>query len=256
MPRRNRCIVAGLPCHVTQRGVDRRETFSSNADRETYLRLLQQNLSDADAALLGWCLMTNHVHLILIPRQEDSLAVLLRRVHGRYAQYYNARHGRSGHLWQNRFFACALGPAHLWTALAYVDNNPVRAGLVNFAGAYHWSSAAAHLSAAEPSHLLDLEWWRRESEGIDWAATLAFESSDTAVLLRRCTYSGRPFGDGDFVKTLSERFDRHWTRGRPRKEPAAGTDPSRCASSLSSSLAEVSDKSRSSGSLFLVPSSP
>jgi putative transposase len=142
MPRRNRCIVSGLPCHVTQRGVDRRETFSEDADRRTYLGLLQQNLPDADVQLLGWCLMSNHVHLILIPGREDSLAVLLRRVHGRYAQYYNARHGRSGHLWQNRFFACALSRSHLWTALAYVDNNPVRAGLVNLAAEYSWSSAA------------------------------------------------------------------------------------------------------------------
>jgi REP element-mobilizing transposase RayT len=96
MPRRNRCIVPGVPCHVTQRGVDRRETFSANADRRTYLRLLRHNLGDAEASLPGWRLMTNHVHLILTPGREDSLAVLLRRLHGRYAQYYNARHARSG----------------------------------------------------------------------------------------------------------------------------------------------------------------
>ena len=74
--------------------------------------------------------MTNRVHLILTPVREDSLSVLLRRAHGRYAQCFNARRGRCGHLWQNRYFACPLGPSHLWTALAYVDNNPTRAGLV------------------------------------------------------------------------------------------------------------------------------
>ena len=109
MPRRSRCILPGLPCHVTQRGVDRRETFSSDQDRSTYLRLLRENFEDAQASLLGWCLMSNHVHLIALPRREDSLAILLRRVHGRYAQYYNIHSGRTGHLWQNRFFACALG---------------------------------------------------------------------------------------------------------------------------------------------------
>jgi REP element-mobilizing transposase RayT len=102
---------------VTQRGVDRRETFSADADRETYLQLIRLNLTDSGARVLGWCLMTNHVHLVVMPEREDSLAVLLRRVHGRYAQYYNARYGRSGHLWQNRYFACALGPGHLWAAL-------------------------------------------------------------------------------------------------------------------------------------------
>ena len=126
MPRRDRCLLPGVACHVTQRGVDRRETFSADADRETYLSLLRQNREDAGVGLLAWCLMTNHIHLIAIPDREDSLAVLLRRVHGRYAQYYNARYGRSGHLWQNRYFACSLGPGHLWAALAYVEMNPVR----------------------------------------------------------------------------------------------------------------------------------
>jgi putative transposase len=95
--------------------VDRRETFSSDSDRLTYLQLLWQNLKEAEVRLLGWCLMPNHVHLIAEPEREDSLAMLLRRVHGRYAQYYNARVGRSGHLWQNRFFACVLSESHLWT---------------------------------------------------------------------------------------------------------------------------------------------
>jgi putative transposase len=89
--------------------VDRSLTFSSDDDRLTYLRLLQQNLPQAEVRLLGWCLMTNHVHLIAVPERAESLAVLLRRVHGRYAQYFNMHTGRSGHLWQNRFFACVLG---------------------------------------------------------------------------------------------------------------------------------------------------
>src|SRR5258708_37393412 len=104
MPRRSRCLLPGIPCHITQRRVDRRETFSSVDDRNTYLELLRQNLADTETRLLGWCLMTNHVHLIAVPERPDSLSVLLlRRVHGRYAQYYNARASRIGHLWQNGF---------------------------------------------------------------------------------------------------------------------------------------------------------
>ncbi len=88
MPRRNRCVLPGVACHITQRGVDRRETFSCDQDRYTYLALLKQNLTDAEVRLLGWCLMSNHVHLIAVPERQDSLAVLFRRLHGRYAQYY------------------------------------------------------------------------------------------------------------------------------------------------------------------------
>ncbi len=104
MPRRARCVLPEVACHITQRGVDRCATFCTDDDRQTYLRLLGENLPDAGVRLLGWCLMTNHVHLVAVPRGEESLSVLLRRVHGRYAQYYNARWGRTGHLWQNRFF--------------------------------------------------------------------------------------------------------------------------------------------------------
>src|ERR1700761_6365115 len=123
MPRRSRCVLTDVPYHITQRGVDKCVTFSSEQDHFTYLRLLRDNLSDTGVRLLGWCMMSNHVHLIAMPSREDSLAVLLRRVHGRYAQYYNARYERTGHLWQNRFFACALGPTHLWRTLAYVELN-------------------------------------------------------------------------------------------------------------------------------------
>src|SRR5262249_30349639 len=93
MPRRNRCVLPEIPCHITQRGVDRREVFSADQDRNTYLRLIQENLKDAAVSILGYCLMSNHVHLIAVPAKEDSLSILLRRVHGRYAQYYNAHTG-------------------------------------------------------------------------------------------------------------------------------------------------------------------
>jgi putative transposase len=222
MPRRNRCIEPGLPCHVTQRGVDRRETFSSDPDRSTYLRLLRENLAHAQARLLGWCLMTNHVHLIVVPEHENSLAVLLRRVHGRYAQYYNTRAGRTGHLWQNRFFACVLGPDHLWTALAYVDGNPVRAGMVRHEADYRWSSAAAHLSGIDSTLLLDMDWWRQPGRAGNWAAELAAGDTESATALRRCTHSGRPFGSEALVSEMARKFGRNWTRGRPKKVDASG----------------------------------
>jgi REP-associated tyrosine transposase len=219
MPRRNRALLPEVPCHITQRGVDRRETFSSPQDRLTYLRLLRENLSDAGARLLGFCLMTNHLHLVAVPAREDSLAVLLRRVHGRYAQYYNIRSGRSGHLWQNRFFACALDSDHLWAALAYTERNPVRAGLVSHAGEYRWSSAAAHLGGTDEFGVLDLDWWLHQDRRVEWAATLGVDDDEAAISLRRCTYSGQPYGSEDFVSSLSRRFGRYWKRGRPKADP-------------------------------------
>ena len=130
MPRNARVVWPGLPYHVTQRGTNGQTVFYSVADRKTYLYLLRANLEDCNVRILAFCLMSNHVHWIIVPGTEDSLARLFRRVHGRYAQYLNARRQRNGHLWQNRFYSCPLGETHLWTALRYVELNPVRAGLV------------------------------------------------------------------------------------------------------------------------------
>jgi putative transposase len=152
-------VLPGIASPITQRGVERRETFSDDGDRRTDLRLLQENRAESETRVLAYCLMTNHVHLIAVPAREDSLSVLLRRVHGRSAQYYNVRAGRSGHLWQNRFFAGVLEPSHLWTARAYVERHPVRAVMVAAAEEYPWSSAAAHLAGEDPSDLLDMDWW-------------------------------------------------------------------------------------------------
>jgi putative transposase len=112
MPRRGRCVLTEVPVHITERGVDRCETFSTDDDRQTYLRLLRDNLSEAGVKLLGWCVMTNHVHLIAVPGRENSLGFYSGGYIGRYAQYDNVRRGRTGHLWQNRFFACSLGAGH------------------------------------------------------------------------------------------------------------------------------------------------
>jgi len=193
--------------------VVRRETFSDDGDRGTYLRLLQENLVKSETRLLGWCLMSNHVHLIAVPEREDSLSVLLRRVHGRYAQYYNVRAGRTGHLWQNRFFACVLEASHLWTALAYVERNPVRAALVRAAEDYPWSSAAAHLTGEDPGGLLDMEWWRREAPP-HWREVLNGPQLevDHDAELRACTYAGRPYGSKTFLSEMSARFGRQWDR--------------------------------------------
>jgi putative transposase len=123
---------------------------------------------------------------------------------------------------ENRFFACALGGGHLWKALAYVERNPVRAHMALRATDYPWSSAAAHVSGADPLGILDLDWWRQEGSITDWRDILhGAELEEDIATLRGCTYAGRPFGDERFVKEMSERFGRQWIRGRPKKQGRA-----------------------------------
>jgi putative transposase len=102
--------------------------------------------------------------------------------------------------------------------MAYVERNPVRAGLVDRPSDYPWSSAAAHLTGADPSGVLDMLWWRQESPAT-WAEWIGAEAPESGTSLRRCTYSGRPFGDEEFVREMSRRFNRYWKRGRPPGQP-------------------------------------
>ena len=113
MPRTARIAIRDVPHHITQRGNNRQDVFFVDDDRRVYLSLLKEQADKYGLEILGWCLMTNHIHLIGRPADEDSLAKALGRTHFRYTQYINRLHGRSGHLWQNRFYSCPLGREHL-----------------------------------------------------------------------------------------------------------------------------------------------
>jgi putative transposase len=215
MPRNPRCVLPGVAHHITQRGVDRCNVFYSHADRATYLHLLHDHLVDAAVRVLGFCLMTNHVHWVVVPERDDSLAVLFRRVHGRYAQYLNARRGRTGHLWQNRFFSCAVGPDREDTALRYVEWNPVRAGIVDLPQDYKWSSAAAHLAGpgSEQVPLLDWNYWVERGGASAWKERIG-QPEDTRDVqrVRRSTHAGSPLGSAEFVESLERQFGRQWRK--------------------------------------------
>ncbi len=131
MARLARVIAVGVPHHVTQRGNARQFILASDDDRRVYLDLLRHYAALYELSLLGYCLMSNHVHHVPIPQRADSLALTFKHTHGRYAAHWNIRHKSSGHAWQGRFYSCPLDDLHLWQALRYVELNPVRAGMVN-----------------------------------------------------------------------------------------------------------------------------
>ena len=130
MARLARVVAVGIPHHVTQRGNARQFILSSDAERLVYLELLREYATLHQLSVLGYCLMSNHVHLVVVPQQSDALAKALKQTHGRYAAYWNAGHKSSGHAWQGRYYSCPLDEPHLWEALRYTELNPVRAGMV------------------------------------------------------------------------------------------------------------------------------
>lgn len=170
--------------------------------------------------------MPNHVHLVLVPSDSDGLRRALSRVHRAYAGQIHARLRRTGHFWQGRFGCVAMDEEHLFAALRYVALNPVRAGLVQRAHEWRWSSAAAQLGLADD----ELTCVAATRERVpDFAALLASAEDEEATMrLRRGESIGRPVGSRQFVEQLETRYERALKaakRGRRAREELSALSP-------------------------------
>jgi len=214
MARLARIVVPGAWHHVTQRGNNKQDVFFVEDDRRVYLEFLREQGARYGFRLEGFCLMTNHVHLIGVPEREESLAKAVGRTHFLYTQYVNRMHGRTGHLWQNRFYSCAMDRRHADAALCYVELNPVRAGMARQPWEYAWSSAALHCGSTKAegagAALLDLAAWRKEMPARQWRATLKKAAGDAESFgaIRRNTYTGRPLGTDSFLSKVEHLIGR------------------------------------------------
>lgn len=207
---------------MTQRGNNRQDVFFGEEDRRVYLSYLRESAERYGLTVSAFCLMTNHIHLLATPEREDSLSKALGRTHLMYAQYVHRLHGRLGHFWQSRFYSCPLDETCAQNAAAYIELNPVRAGMVAHAWEYKWSSAGAHCGESrDPSGMLPLNQWFEQIPVTEWKATLsAIAESDTTIEgLRIHTRTGRPLGDDAFlskVETFLGCRVRDIHRGRPK----------------------------------------
>lgn len=224
MPRHARVICPGFPHHVTQRGNHRNRVFFSRGDGLAYIQMLRECSLLHAVEIVAYCLMPNHVHLVLVPSSADALHRALKVVHGRYAQRINRIRGQIGHFWQDRYFSSPLDSSYFLNAVRYVELNPVRAKIVDRAESYEWSSASAHcglhsdpLVASKPRFT--------ELNGIgDWSQWLASGLAQTCVdALRKCASQNLPCGSPDFVAELERLVGRrlqYQPRGRPPKSEA------------------------------------
>ena len=223
MPRLARTVCARVPHHITQRGNRREKVFFTDADRAAYLGWLKEYAEKHTLEILAYCLMPNHIHLIVVPATEEGLHQALKPLHMRYAQRINRARGWKGHLWQGRFFSAALDEAYLWAAIRYVERNPVRARMVRKAENYPWSSAGAHCGLRQDAVLTKKPSWRTQLAGIgDWSAWLAQgDEPEKLELLRRNAEKGLPCGSDKFIRKLEKltgRVLQYRPRGRPRKD--------------------------------------
>ena len=219
MPRIARVVAKGYPHHVTQRGNYRQPVFEEEGDYVQYLEWLKDYGKKYSLKIWAYCLMTNHVHFVCVPAKEDSLSRTFNSLHMRYSQYFNQKKMLKGHLWQGRFYSCILDERHTYAAVRYIENNPVRAGIVRKPQKYKWSSASSHINKEKNPVLSQDCYLEKEIE--DWLEYLK-EKEDEQIIrnIRSCSMTGRPCGDDRFMKKLERLFGRRlralpW--GRPRK---------------------------------------
>lgn len=227
MPRQPRLDLPGYAMHVTQRGVNRCAIFADEADRHHYRRLLREASKAHSVAIHAFVLMDNHVHLLLTSSQAGGLSRAMREVGQNYVQAFNARHGRSGTLWQGRFKSCLVdSDRYLLTVIRYIELNPVRAALVDKPEDYRWSSVHTHLGKAcdplitpHPLYLaLGSGPTERQSVYERWLR--AGVNEEDLVAIRQHLAQERVLGNERFQHMIGKTFNRPVacrTRGRPRK---------------------------------------
>jgi len=201
MARLARVVIPHVAHHITQRGNRRLPIFFSDGDRTAYLELLTAACAASGTRCLAWCLMDNHVHLILVPASADGLRATLGEAHRRYTRRVNFREGWRGYLFQGRFASYPMDDAHLAAAVRYVENNPVTARMVARAEEWPWSSARSHIAGR-----------RVASDPLTDVAAMGAPVPNWRAMLRY----GAELGDaGEAAEVLAEAIEARLRTGRP-----------------------------------------
>lgn len=234
MARLPRLTVPGYPHHIIQRGNNRQPIFAADADYRMLLELLEQHAREAQVAIHAYVLMSNHFHLLATPETADAIPRMMQSVGRRYVRYFNQRQARTGTLWEGRYRSTLIqAERYLLACMVYIDLNPVRAGMVESAQAYPWSSHA-HYVGARVDRLVSPHpiWWELGNTPFAREAAYAqlvragLESSEQ-LALTDSTLRGWALGDAEYVADLQRRTQR-------RVNKAAAGRPSRRGSSVKS----------------------
>jgi putative transposase len=201
MPRPRRVVLPSVPLHIIQRGNNRLPCFVSPEDYRVYLDMLRECAFDCDCALHAYVLMSNHVHLLLSPGDDDGASTLMQRLGRRYVAYFNRRHARTGTLWEGRFRSSLVqDERYLMICHRYIELNPVRACMVESPADYPWSSHQANACGKQDSLLTPHLLYTRLGNDADTRQTayrhlFSDALSDEALeQLRQAGKGNRPLG--------------------------------------------------------------
>ena len=207
MARIARAVAPGLPHHVTQRGNRRQQAFFNDEDYQSYLALMSEWCMRFRVETWAYCLMPNHIHLIVVPETKDGLNLAIGEAHRRYTRRINFREDWRGHLWQGRFSSFIMEEQYLLACTKYVELNPVRAGLVKNPEDWRWSSAAAHITGEDDILVKTKPLLKIANK--PWKQFLAVDVQDSEIeLFRKHERTGRPLGEDAFIEKLEHLLDR------------------------------------------------
>ncbi len=220
MARLPRIVVPRYPHHIVQRGNNREKIFLDSVDYEMYLSFLSKYSEDKGATIFAYCLMPNHVHLMVRPSEKEALAKMMQGITLCYTKYFNGKNGRTGRLWECRYHSTVIdGDSYLWTVSKYIENNPVRAGMVKRPEDYPYSSAKAHILRKRNPLLRESLFDRNELN--EYREFIKLEEEKKILEeIRKQTRLGKPLGEAEFLEILSERVGCSLSfrpKGRPRK---------------------------------------
>ena len=221
MPRIARAVAAGFPHHIIQRGNNRQHVFFEKQDRKHYLLLLEKYSVKHKAPIMAYCLMSNHVHLLTKPESDESLYKMMQGLTLCYTQYINRVYQRTGRLWESRYHSCIVDQEkYLWAVARYIEQNPVRNGMVDQPEDYPYSSAFSHVNGDKDA-VLGQDLFNNDQRR-DYILLLRSGIPQRDIeRLRYVTKTGRPFGNEDFVVEMEKKLKRkllQQKRGRPKKE--------------------------------------
>jgi len=213
MPRMPRVVVPDIPHHVIQRGNRRQNVFFKESDKASYLKILRLHAKLFEFEVWAYCLMDNHIHLIIVPKTEESLIKGIGQTHQLYTQMINFREKWRGYLWQGRFKSSPMDEQYLYVTMRYVECNPLRAGLVKRAQDYKYSSAKAHIYKTKDRILSD---FFMTQEIKNWTKYLSEKLQEEDIQnIRTSTQTGRPLGSKKFIKLLEKKIGRVLLKQKP-----------------------------------------
>jgi putative transposase len=180
MGRKARELRPGVAMHIWQRGNHQERVFLTELDYQVFLKVLRDRAGFYEMQVFGFCLMSNHYHLIAACENEKAIPLAIGRLNREYSFYRHDVMKTKGQLWQGRFGSCLLDDAHFWAALCYVERNPMEAGMVCDPWDWPWSSARAHIGLARYEWLDDRR-WAESYDFASWRRALDIGIADEAL---------------------------------------------------------------------------